>query len=86
MFPIIQIGPMALQTPGLILLIGLWLGLVLAERLASRFQANPNDVYNMVFVAMITGVIGARISLCVAESRSVFAKPTEYFFIEPWIA
>ena len=31
MLPILQVGPLALQLPVLLLLLGLWLGLALAE-------------------------------------------------------
>ncbi len=61
MLPILQIGPLAMQTPGLILILGLWLGLTFAEKLAPRFKVSPNDIYNLVFNALIAGVIGARI-------------------------
>ena len=37
MFPVLQIGPLALQTPGLLILIGIWVGLSVMERFASRF-------------------------------------------------
>ncbi|MCJ7703663.1 MAG: prolipoprotein diacylglyceryl transferase [Anaerolineales bacterium] len=61
MFPILQIGPLALQTPGLFLILGLWLGLSLAERLSPRFNYDPRILYNIVFIALIAGVIGARV-------------------------
>ena len=83
MFPIIQIGPMALQTPGLILLIGLWLGLVLSERLAPRFQAKPNDVYNLVFVALIAGLIGARVSFVLQNHEVFLLSPLNIFSLNP---
>jgi prolipoprotein diacylglyceryltransferase len=62
MLPIIQVGPLALQAPGLVLLAGLWIGLLLAERRASRFGENPADLYNLVFIGLIAGMIGARLS------------------------
>ncbi|MFC1997021.1 prolipoprotein diacylglyceryl transferase [Chloroflexota bacterium] len=83
MFPIIQIGPMAIQAPGIILLIGLWLGLILAERLAPRFQVNPNHIYNLIFVALISGLIGARLSF-VVQNRDVFLlSPLNVFSLNP---
>jgi len=36
MLPILNIGPLAIQTPGLIILFGTWLGFFLAERQAGR--------------------------------------------------
>ena len=83
MFPIIQIGPMALQAPGLILLIGLWLGLILAERLAPRFRANANHVYNIVFVALVAGVIGARVSFVLENHEVFFQNPLNIFSLNP---
>jgi phosphatidylglycerol:prolipoprotein diacylglycerol transferase len=62
MLPIIQLGPLALQVPGLVLLAGLWLGLSFAEKRARRSSFNPADLYNMVFIGLIAGVIGARLS------------------------
>ncbi len=32
MYPILQIGPLAIQLPGLLLLAGLWIGTLVAER------------------------------------------------------
>jgi len=83
MFPILQIGPLALQTPGLILLVGLWLGLVLSERVAPRFQAKPNDVYNLVFVALITGVIGARVSFVIQNYEVFLQSPLNIISLNP---
>jgi prolipoprotein diacylglyceryl transferase len=65
MFPIIQIGPLALQVSGLVLLVGLWFGLSLAERRARRTNFNPADLYNIVFVGLLAGVVGARLSYAV---------------------
>lgn len=62
MFPIFQIGPVALQVPGLVLLAGLWIGLTLSERRARRRGEDPGHLYNLVFIALIAGVIGARLS------------------------
>jgi prolipoprotein diacylglyceryl transferase len=65
MLPIIQVGPLALQVPGVILLVGLWLGLLLSERRARRIGDNPAELYNMVFIGLIAGVIGARLSYAI---------------------
>lgn len=62
MFPFLQIGPLALQVPGLLLLLGLWLGLTLAERHAPRYGVNGNSLYNLVFIGLVSGVVGARLA------------------------
>jgi len=61
-FPTIQIGPLSLQVPGLVLLVGLWIGLSLSEKRAKQNNENPAHLYNLVFSALIAGIIGARLS------------------------
>lgn len=74
MLPILQIGPLAIQTPGLILLLGLWFGLTLAEKLAQiEKKIDPNAIYNFALIALLAGVIGARLFYA-AQSIEVFAK------------
>ena len=62
MLPILQIGPLALQVPGLVILAGIWVGLSLSERVAPRFGTNANDLYNLAFIGLISGLIGARLA------------------------
>ena len=52
MLPILNIGPLALQTPGLILLAGLWLGWWLAGKMASKFAIQPGLANNLVFAGL----------------------------------
>ena len=61
MLPILQIGPLALQLPGLLLILGVWFGLLLVERGAERQQLSPSKISNMIFYALIGGLIGARV-------------------------
>jgi prolipoprotein diacylglyceryltransferase len=72
MLPILQIGPLAIQTPGLLLLGGLWLGLTLAERHAAQHGVPSNKLYNLIFVALVAGVAGARLAY-VLRYPSAFA-------------
>ncbi len=71
MLPILNLGPLAIQTPGLILTFGLWVGLTLSEKWAPRFEINPNTLYNLVFNALIAGLIGSRL-VYVARYTSIF--------------
>ena len=83
MLPVIQIGPLALPAPGLILLIGLWIGLVVSERLAPRFGANSNQVYNLVFVALISSVLGRELSYLVQYFQAFRESPLSLFSLNP---
>lgn len=73
MFPIIQIGPIAVQVPGLILLGSLWLGLSLAEKNANKHNIDSNHVYNLTLITLSSGIVGARI-LYVLRYPGAFAE------------
>jgi phosphatidylglycerol:prolipoprotein diacylglycerol transferase len=62
MFPSLQIGPLALPVPALIVLGGIWASLSVAEKRAERHGLHPNDLYNLVLIALIAGVIAARLT------------------------
>ena len=83
MFPTLQLGPLALQVPGLVLLAGLWLGLTLSERRAKRHGENPGYLYNLVFIALIAGVIGARLSYDITYPSAFAANPLSLLSINP---
>ena len=71
MLPIINIGPLALQTPGLILIIGLWAGLTQAEKYARRLQINPDRIYTLVMIALVVTVITGRLAYA-AQNPAAF--------------
>ncbi len=83
MFPILQIGPVAIQVPGLVLIAGLWIGLTLSERRAKRLDENPSYLYNIVFIALIAGVIGARLSYAVTYPEAFIANPVSLISLNP---
>lgn len=62
MLPTLQIGPLALPVPALIVLAGIWAGLSVAEKRAGRHGLHPNDLYNLIFLALIVGVVAARLT------------------------
>lgn len=73
MLPEIDIGPITLQTFGLCFALGFLLaGAVLAKRFAELGKP-PDWAYEMVFVALISGVVGAKVDF-------VIQNPGEPFF------
>lgn len=61
MYPVLNVGPAALQLPGLILLLGFWLSLNLVGRRA-KAEGLPEDViYNAGMIALLVGLVGARL-------------------------
>lgn len=83
MLPVLNIGPLALQTPGLVILIGLWLGLSLAERYSARRGVPPNLLYNLVFVGLVGGVIGARLSYLARYPEAFASSPLSLLSLNP---
>ena len=61
MFPILQIGPLALRLPGLFLLMGIWAGTYLIDREAPRHKVSAAALNNLVFYGLVAAIIGARL-------------------------
>ncbi len=61
MIPTLQLGPVALPTYPLLALLGFYLGLWLAAKIAVRRQIDPDHIYNMGFYALIGAIVAGRI-------------------------
>jgi phosphatidylglycerol:prolipoprotein diacylglycerol transferase len=79
MFPIIQVGPLAIQAPGLFLLVGIWLGLSLSERYSTQFGIDRKKLYNLVFLCLVGGVVGARLTYVIRYPNAFLANPINIF-------
>jgi phosphatidylglycerol:prolipoprotein diacylglycerol transferase len=73
MLPTLQIGPLALPVPALIVLAGIWIGLNAAEKRAARNGLPPNHLYNLIFIGLVAGVITARLSFALRYPQ-IFAN------------
>lgn len=83
MFPTIQIGPLNIQAPGLILIISLWVGLNLAEKIAKRRSYPADKLYNLVFISLIAGILGARLFFILGNLNSFTGNFTNIFSLNP---
>lgn len=89
MFPTINIGPLALQSYGLILLIGLWIGLWLADRLSDPTEISSDILYNSVGISLVAALIGARL-VYVMQNFEAFRNDLisilslNYNLLDPW--
>lgn len=61
MLPVVQLGPLALRLPGLLLLAGLWISTLLVDKESDRLGLRTDWTGNMIFYALIAGVLGARL-------------------------
>jgi len=65
MFPILQVGPLAIQLPGLLLLAGVWVGSAMIEREAPKHRLSGTTLGSLVFYGLVAGLLGARLGYAV---------------------
>lgn len=83
MFPIINIGPFAIQAPGLFVLSGIWGGLFLADRYLDRHKIEPKKFNNLVLISLISGLIGARLFFVIQYLEIFLKNPLSILSINP---
>jgi len=83
MLPVLQIGPLALQTPGLMYLLGLWFGLSFAEKFAPKRGLTVDKLYNLVFTGLMAGILGARLGYVFLYPEAFLAAPLSLFSLNP---
>jgi prolipoprotein diacylglyceryl transferase len=81
--PIVQIGPIAVQLPGLLILIGVWFGLWVSEHSGTVEKEKLDRINNMVLLALICSVIGARLGYAAAYPKIFTQNPTSFFSLNP---
>ena len=81
MFPVFQIGSLAIPVPGLALLLGLWVALWLAasRKEAKRLKLNPDALYTLMFTGLVAALIGARLAYVVRYWNTYAGDPLGVF-------
>jgi len=79
MMPVLQIGPVALPMPALIVILGIWLGLVLAERFAARHHLNNDKLFNLALIGLVVGVAAARLAYVLRYPNAFSGNPPDIF-------
>jgi phosphatidylglycerol:prolipoprotein diacylglycerol transferase len=67
MLPLLQLGPVSIRAPGLVVLASLWLGLELASRAGSQRGLNPDRIYTIGFWSVVGGALAARAAFVLAN-------------------
>ncbi len=79
MFPVLHIGRVAIQTPGLIVILGLGLGLNLAEKYFLKVGLQPAKAYTLVTIGLVAAAIGGRIAYAIENLSAFTASPASLF-------
>ncbi len=83
MFPIIEIGPLAVQAAGLILILSIWVGLWITGKFAKSLGTNGDVLENSILLGLLVGVIGARIGFFLQNPETFLARPLSIFTLSP---
>ncbi len=83
MLPAIHLGPLMLQMPGLMLLLGLWLGLEAASRFAPRLRISGETLANVVLIGLGVGVVAARLGYAARFPDAYLSAPLSLFSLNP---
>ena len=83
MFPILNVGPLAIQAPGLIILVGIYISLVVLEKQAKFFNANPNDLSNLIFVYLLSTIVIGRFAYLFKYPSILVENPLTIVSLNP---
>lgn len=83
MLPILQIGPLAIQLPGLILLVGVWVAVSLTDREAPRYSLKPSYLSNMILLGLVVGILSARLWYAIRFFNIYLENPLSVFSLNP---
>ena len=83
MFPVVSIGPLAVQVPGVMLLIGVWAGIQVMEREATRHKLPASSLSNLVLFGLLAGVIGARLGYALRFLEAYGEDPLGLLSLNP---
>ena len=83
MFPIIEIGPLAIQAAGFVLLISFWLSIWLTGKFSSALGTNGDVIENSLLLGLLAGILGARVGFMLQNFEVFFSNPRSLFSLTP---
>lgn len=84
MLPILTIGPLNVQTGGLILVLSAWLGMVLTERLNKNAGIPGNFISDSLYWGAGTGIVFARLGYSLAAPAVLLQNPLSMFSLNTY--
>jgi phosphatidylglycerol:prolipoprotein diacylglycerol transferase len=83
MLPVLQVGPLAIQLPGLILLAGVWFAILAAERTAAGRGVVPDRVTSLIMISLVAGIMGARLGYALRFLDLYLDRPLALLALNP---
>jgi prolipoprotein diacylglyceryl transferase len=78
MFPVLQLGPLSMQTQGLFLLAGLWIGWMWLEKGANT-RVQPGLLSNILSIFLLISILSARLIYVAQHLSTFFESPLSIF-------
>jgi 2-amino-4-hydroxy-6-hydroxymethyldihydropteridine diphosphokinase len=83
MFPVIDLGPFAIQAGGFILILSFWLGIVLTSKYAKSLGTNDEVIENSLLYGLLGGILSARVGFFLQNPDLFIANPLDLFSLTP---
>lgn len=83
MFPVFHLGPLSIQSAGLLMLAGIWIGLTIAEKKASIYHIDAEILYNSIGLGFIVGLLGARFGYILKNIEIFASDPLSMISLNP---
>jgi phosphatidylglycerol:prolipoprotein diacylglycerol transferase len=83
MFPIINIGPLAIQAYGFILMMSLFIGLWVTGIFAKNIGTNGEVIENSLLFGLIGGILAARLGFLLQNPSIFYENPLDLFSLTP---
>jgi len=83
MFPVIDLGPLALQAAGLLLILSIWLGLLLTGKFATHLGTNGDVIENGILYGFLSGILAARIGFLLTHPSIFMENPLSIVSLTP---
>lgn len=75
MFPLLELGPFSLPVSTLVLLVGLWMAFLAAERTGPGYGIRPDQIYGLGGLALVAGIVAARLGYAARYLDSYLGDP-----------
>jgi phosphatidylglycerol---prolipoprotein diacylglyceryl transferase len=83
MLPIVNLGPLAIPVPALVVLAGIWICIYLAEKFAPRFGLSAAKISSLIILMLVSGVIGARLTYLLRYPEAFIQHPADILSRSP---
>ncbi|HOE69623.1 MAG TPA: 2-amino-4-hydroxy-6-hydroxymethyldihydropteridine diphosphokinase [Brevefilum sp.] len=83
MFPIINIGPLAIQAASFILLLSFFIGSFLTGKFSTNIGTHTEAIENGILIGLIAGILGARLGFMLKNPSIMTINPLSLFSLSP---